>query len=184
MPGSSSSPSASASNVSMPMPGFVSPSTSVSTMSMPVPGLAAHLSASGVSVPVFSLLAPPFLSGMLVHMPGLSSPLFSIWSSLQTPTPILGRQKLGKWSGIIKRASLEKASSTFTPLFPSSECLSPFLFPSNSIGKNRPFNKVFNINCRPLANDHVGEDVNLSFAECQCPPAVKANRPWWRELLD
>ena len=59
-----------------------------------------------------------------------------------------------------------------------------FLFPSSSIGKKRPFDKAFNINCRPLTDDHTKKDVKLSYAECQYPPAVKANRFWQREFLD
>ena len=66
---------------------------------------------------------------------------------------------------------------TFAPLFPPSERPSPFFFLSSGIGKKRPFKKAFNIDCQPLANDYNREDVNLSFAVYQCPPALKANRP-------
>ena len=85
---------------------------------------------------------------------------------------------------------------------------SPLFFASSSIGEKRPFNKVFNIDCRPLANDHakkdVGEkkfdktfintrpladnhaekEVDLSFAGYKCSKRVKLNRPWQIELLE
>ena len=78
-------------------------------------------------------------------------------------------------------ASSKETSPTFA--LPS-ECLSFLFFPSSGIGKKRLFNKAFNIDYWPLADNHVEKDVDLSFAECQCPSAVKANRPWQRKLLD
>ena len=122
--------------------------------------------------------------------------------------PVPGRQRLGQWSGILKRASSEEAPTTFAPLFPPSERPSPLLFPSSGIGEKRPFDKAFNIDCRPLADDHAGKDVgerkfdktfintrpladnhaeeevDLSFAGCGCSSGVKLNRPWQIELLE
>lgn len=49
---------------------------------------------------------------------------------------------------------------------------------------NLSFEKAFDINCRLLARDRDVEEVDLSFAGCQCPPAVKANREWRQELLN
>ena len=85
---------------------------------------------------------------------------------------------------------------TFASLFPPSERSSPLFFPSSDIGKKRPFDKAFNIDCRLLADDHAGEDVgkkkfdktfintrpladnhakkevDLSYAGCGCSPEV------------
>ena len=168
----------SASGVSVPVPGlsaFLSSAfPSASGMSMPVPELSAPMSISSRScmfVPVSGLSAPPSVSDVPVPGSRLFFLPFPIWSSPQIPMPVPGRRRLGQWSGIIQRAFLEEAPTTFAPLFPSSECLSPLFFPSSGIGEKQPFNKVFNIDCRPLVDDHTGEDVNLSFAECQCPSA-------------
>ena len=79
---------------------------------------------------------------------------------------------------------MENAAPTFASLLPPVEHPSPPLLPSNGTGEKWSFDMAFNLDCRPLANGHTGEDVNLSFAYCQCPPAVKANRLWQRELLD
>lgn len=43
---------------------------------------------------------------------------------------------------------------------------------------------AFNLNYWPLANDHTGKNVDLSFACCHCSLAIKANRSWQQELLD
>ena len=188
VPGLSAPPSATTSGVSMPMPrsSTLSSVLSVSGLSVPVPrssALPSVWSVAGVFVPMPALSAPPsvsFMSGVSVPMlglsasPGLSSPPFSTWSSLQIPTLVPRRQRLSQWSRIIKKVSSEETPPTFA--LPSKR-LSPLFFPSSGIGKKRPFDKAFNINCRPLADNHAGEDVNLSFAECQCSPAVKANRP-------
>ena len=73
--------------------------------------------------------------------------------------PVPERQRLGQWSGILKRASSKEAPTIFAPLFSSSERSFPFLFPFSSIGKKQLFDKAFNIDYRSLANDHAGEDV-------------------------
>ena len=212
VPGSAP-PSASASAV--PVPGssalLSSALPSASGVSVPVPGSSAPpsvSSVSGVSVPVPGSSAPPSVSGVPVPVPGLYPLPFPTWSDPQTPTPIPGRQKLGQWSGILKRASSEETLTTFAPLFLPSECPSPLFFPSSGIGKKRLFDKAFNINCWPLADDHAGEDVgkrkfnktfintrlltnnhakdkvDLSFAGCGSSPGVKLNRPWQIELLE
>ena len=64
---------------------------------------------------------------------------------------------------------------------PRASLFSP-LFLFSDIGKKK-FNKTF-INTRPLANNHVEKKLNLSFARCGCPPAVKLNRSWQIELLE
>ena len=72
---------------------------SASGVSFPVPGLSALLSIlslSDMSLPVPWLLALLSMSDEPVPDPGLFPPPFPIWSSLQTPTPIPGRQKLGQ----------------------------------------------------------------------------------------
>ena len=57
------------------------------------------------------------------------------------------------------------------------------LFPSGRSVK-RSFDKAFDLDCRPLASDCFGKKVDLSFAGCQCPQAVKANKAWQLELLN
>ncbi len=173
-PGSSAPPSPSASGVRVP--GSSAPSAS----GVPVPGSSAPSSPFGcLPMPGSSAPSP---SGCL-PVPG-SSPPFPNWSSPQTPTLVPGKRRLGQWDRIIKRASSEEALPTFARLLPPMERPSPPLFPSNSPGEKRLFDKAFNLDSRPLADDRTGEEVDLSFAGYQCPPAVKANRLWQQELLD
>ena len=202
-------PSASASAGSAPP----SASASASASAVSVPGSSALLSsalpsASGVSMPVPGSSAPPSVSGVPVPVPGSSPPPFPTWSDPQTPTPVPGRRKLSQWSGILKRASSEEAPTTFAPLFPPSERLSPLFFPSSGIDEKQLFDKAFNIDCWSLPNDHAGKDigerkfdkifinirllvdnhaeeeVDLSFAGCGCSLGVKLNRSWQIELLE
>ncbi len=134
---------------------------------------------SASSMYVLGLSTPSALGiAMPESFPPESFPPFLIWSSLQTSTPVLGKQRLGHWDQIIKKTSSEEALLTFVRLLPLIECPSPSFFSSNSIGKKRSFNKTFNLNCRPLADDYIGDEVDLSFQYCQCPSTVKANRPW------
>ncbi len=100
----------------------------------------------------------------------------------QTPMPVPRKRRLGQWDEIIKKTSSEKAFPIFAPL--SIECPSPSLFLSNGLGKKRLFDKAFNLDCRLLADDRTGKEVDQSFVCCQCPLSVKANRLWQRELLD
>ena len=213
VPGSSALPSAS--GVFVPVLGLSALLlfTFLSTcgVSVPVPGLLALLSVLfvfGLFVPVPGLSAPSFMFGVPVPELG-SSPLpFPIWSDSQTLTPVPGRRRLSQWSGILERAFLEEAPTTCAPLFPLSERPSPLFFPSGDISKKRPFDKAFNIDCWPLADDYAGEDVgqrkfdktfinawlladnhakkevDLSFAGCGCSSRVKLNRPWQIELLE
>lgn len=53
----------------------------------------------------------------------------------------------------------------------------------NKTDRKRTFDIAF-INSRPLAGNHAREEVDLSFAECGYPAAVKLNRSWQLELLD
>ena len=184
----------STSGVSLPLLGSsASPSVlSVFAVSVSVPRLSVLLSVSGVPVPLLELSSLPFF----------------IWSFLQTPTPVPERQRLGHWSGILKKTSSEEAPTTFASLFLPSECPSPLLFPSSGIGEKRPFDKAFNIDCQPLADNYVGKDVgkrkfdktfistwpltnnhvkkevDLRFAGCRCSLGAKLNRPWQIELLE
>ena len=226
----------SASSVSMPMPRLfallLSALPSASSMSVPVPGSSGLLSSalpsassismlvlgslatlsvlsiSGVSVPVPRSSAPLSVFGVLVPVPGSFSLPFPTWSDPQTPTLIPGRRRLGQWIGILKRVFSKEAPSTFAPLFLPSERPSPLLFLSSGIGEKRLFNKAFNINYWPLADDYAGEDidkrkfdktfinawpladkhakeeVDLSFAGCGCSPGVKLNKPWQIDLLE
>ena len=218
MPGSSallSSALPSAFGVSVPVPGLSallsSALPSPSSVSLPLPGLLALPSVSSVSsmsVLMPRLLAPPSVSGVPIPVPGLCPPPFPTWSDLQTPMPFLGRQRLSQWSEILKRASSKKAPTTCVLLFPPSECPSPLLFLSSGISKKPPFDKAFNIDCRPLADDQAGKDagqrkfdksfiniwalannhteeeVDLSFAGCEYSLGFKLNRPWQIELLE
>ncbi len=82
------------------------------------------------------------------------------------------------------RATLEELAFIYTCQLSSGQLLfSPLLFPSSPdlsptshIGKKRSFNKAFDINSWPLAKDHTGEEVVLSFAGCYYPAAVKTNK--------
>lgn len=90
--------------------------------------------------------------------------------------PILGKQRLGHWNGIIKKVSLEEAPLIFASLFPPSEFSSLFFFSSSNISKKQLFDKGFNIDCCLLAENYVGEDINLSFAEYHYLLAIKTNK--------
>ena len=130
----------------------------------------------------------------ILVLPCLSSVLFLTLYSPKTPTPNLtaGRRKLDDtdsgwsgrskraslqelYSGRIKRAALEEAFLLKAPLF-------LLLFPFSDISKGKP-NKTF-INTRPLANNHAKKGIDLSFAVCGYPLAVKLNRSWQKELLE
>ena len=157
----------------MPVPGLSVPSPSA----IPVPDLSAP-SASAMLVPGSSALSA---SAMPVLVSSLPLP---IWLSPQTPTPVPRNQRLGQWDQIFEKASSEKATLTFAFLLPPVERLSPPLLASSDTREKQSFDMAFNLDYRLLANDHSGEDVVLSFLYCQCPPAVKANKPWQPELLD
>lgn len=67
------------------------------------------------------------------------------------------------------RATLEELTPVFTPqlfsisFFPSLFPSSPFFFPSSCIGKKSSFDMTFDINSRPLAKNHIREEIDLSF---------------------
>lgn len=77
----------------MPMP-KLSAYPFMSYMSMPIPRLSASLFMSGVLVPVYGLSTFPSLFVMSVPISGIFPTLFFIWSFLQIPTLIPGRQRL------------------------------------------------------------------------------------------
>ncbi len=60
---------------------------------------------------------------------------------------------------------------------------SPVFFPS-TCDQKKTFEKVFHINCWPLARDCNAEEEDLSFAGCQYPLAVKINGKWQQKLLN
>ena len=151
-----------------------------SAPAVPMFGSSAAVSVSGSStssapaVPMFGSSAAVPVSGSFA-----SSASAVPWSP-HTPTP--GRRKLIELNRREKRATSEELAPAFTPLLPFVE--PSLLFPASRIGEKQSFDKAFDIDCRPLAKDHTGEEVDLSFAGCQCPPAVKANRAWQEELLN
>ena len=122
---------------------------------VPVPALSTPPFLSIVLMP--RLFAPLFLSAMLMFewyatpslffmlVPGSSAlpspfvvpmpyrPLFPIWFSSQTPTLVLGGQRVSKWGRIIEKTFTKEATLTFTTLF--SERLSPPFFLSSSISE-------------------------------------------------
>ena len=147
-----------------------------SLFAIPMPGLSACPSTSAVPMPGSSALPSP--SAILAPYP----PFYLAWTSPQIPTPIPKRRRISQWSGTIKRASLEEAAPIFIPLF--FKCTFPPPFSSSGIGKKQLFNKVLNLDSWPLANDYTGQDVDLSFVQCLCPSAVKANRLWQLKLLE
>ena len=55
--------------------------------------------------------------------------------------------------------------------------------PTNKNKRKRGFDITF-INSCPLAGNHDQEAVDLSFAGCLCPAAVKVNRSWQLDLLN
>ena len=84
----------------------------------------------------------------------------------------------------MKRAfSLEELAPIFLLPLPSidierSSLFSfPVFFPSGRDIK-RLFDKAFDLDYWPLASDCSVEEVDLSFAVCQCPQTVKANKAW------
>ncbi len=166
----------------VPVLGSSAPSASVPSTSTP------SASAPSTSAPFTSALsasAPSISFGYAFLMPSLSAsvaPLFgsSAFSALVV-TPTLGRQKLIELNQREKRVTSEELAPAFILLLLSKP---PLLFLANRVSKKRSFDKAFNINGRPLANNQFGKDVNLSLGGCQCPPAVKANRPWQQELLN
>ena len=172
---------------SIAMPGL---SAVVSKLSSAMLGLSAPAFAL-VLVPGLSALVSPFASASV--LPGLSLLYFFALFLSKTSTPNLAtkKRKLDDtisgwserskkisskelWSGKIKKAALEEVFLPRVSLF-------PLLFPPSGIGK-RKFNKTI-INTWLLTDNHAKEEVNLSFARCRCPPAIKLNRPSQIEIL-
>ena len=90
----------------------------------------------------------------------------------------------------MKRAfsSEEWAPTLLLPL-PFIDIKSSFLVPFpvfflSSHGVKLLFNKIFDLDCWPLASDRSGEEVDLSFVGCQCTQVVKDNKAWQQELLN
>ena len=148
------------------------------------------LVSTSIFVPGLSPLVPIFISALV--FPGSSPLLFPalFLPKIQTLDLDAGREKLDNnisgwsgrskkatskqlWCGRIKRAALEEALLSRALLFLS-------LFLSSNIGKN---NKTF-INTWPLADNHIKEDINLSFARCGYLPTIKLNKPWEIKLLE
>lgn len=92
------------------------------------------------------------------------------------------KQRISQQGRTIKKAFLKEATPTFTYFF--SKRLSLFLFSSDSISKKWLFDKVFNLDSWPLANDHAKQNVNLSFAKCLYLLVIKINRLQQKELLN
>lgn len=76
----------------------------------------------------------------------------------------------------MKKISLKKAAPIFASLLLPVKYPSPPLLPFSDTKKKQSFDMAFNLDCRPLANDHIRKDVNLSFACYQYLLAVKANK--------
>ena len=83
------------SGVSVPLPVLLTP-LYLSGMSMPMLELSAFPSMPGLSVPITGLSTLSSPSTIPMFMPKLSPPPFLICSSLQTPTSIPERQRLGQ----------------------------------------------------------------------------------------
>lgn len=160
------------------------------TSTPPVPGLFA------LPIPEhYSMSAPPMPGSSFAFalpMPSLSAlpmPVFSVfsfsalpWLSPHIPAP--RKQRLIKWNQRVKKTS---SSKELTPIFllplPFIDIKRPFFIPFSvffPLGRSvkRLFDKAFDSDCRPLANDCSEKEVNLSFAGCQYSQAVKANRVW------
>lgn len=132
-------------------------------------------STSVVLVFRFSALFAPSTFGFAFAMS-----VFSAFSTLAIPLspyrPTLGRRRLI----VLDRRKIGATSKELTPVYtcqlPSNKHPSLLLFLSTCISKKQPFDKAFNINSWSLAKDYTRKEVDLSFAGCQGPSAVKANR--------
>ena len=179
-------------------------------LSAAMPESSAVVPGSFVTVPELSVAMPELsaLASASVPMPGLSALVFPSMPVLprsstlffptlslpKTSTPNLAAERrrlddtISRWSkrskrifseelcsGRIKRGASKEAFSPKAPLFLP-------LFPSSSIGK-RKLDKTF-INTRPLADNYVKEEVDLSFVMYEYPPAIKLNKSWQIELLE
>ncbi|MCJ1343673.1 hypothetical protein MMC31_001869 [Peltigera leucophlebia] len=71
-----------------------------------------------------------------------------------------------------------------TPPFPPSTSLAglPVADPPQPEGRTPLWNQAFIT--RPLPTNHAQEEVDLSFAQCMCSPAVKIDSAWQTELSD
>ncbi len=153
---------------------FVSGSGSSTLSALPTP--------SAPVVPVSGSSTPSVPSGLAVPVSGSFTPSALFASFLQTPT--LRKQRLIKLNGRKMRATSEELAPVYTRQLSSGQLLSspllfssrPVLSPTSRIGEKQSFDKAFDINSRPLVKDHTGEEVDLSFADCHCLIAVKANK--------
>ncbi len=186
---------------SAPMSG----SSTLSTLSVLVVSISESFAPSALSTPsvlfmsalsVFGSFAPSTPS--VLSAPTVPVFEFSTLSALSVPfipfphIPTLGRQRLIE----LNRKKMRAASKELAPVYtfqissnqlsfsPLLSLFSSVLFPFICIGKKRLFDKAFDINSRLLARDHTRKELDLSFADCHCPAAVKANRVWQRKLLN
>lgn len=166
----------------------------VPRLSTAVFGLSAPTSVS-VLVPGLSALVFPFafapvlrLSSLFMYfcalIPGLSPLSFPVLFLPKTLMfdPTARRRKIDHticvwrkrskkasskklWSGILKTTALKEIFSPWTHLF-------LIFFLSSSIGKKRKFNNTF-INSRLFINNYAKKEIDLSFAGCGCPLAIK-----------
>ncbi len=174
---------------SVPVSGSSASSAPPAPSASPVPGsgsptLSALSAPSALAMPVFGTSTPSVLFGSAVLISGFFAPSGPFVPFLQTPTP--RRQRLIELNGRKMRATSEELAPVYTRQLSSGQLSSssllffssPVLSLISCIGKKGSFDKIFDINCWPLAKDHIGEEVNLSFVGCHCLPAVKANRVW------
>lgn len=85
---------------------------------------------------------------------------------------------------IFKRALSDELLRRHSTSF--AELLCPFP-PLGSLSDKTNGKQTFNIafiNFCPLTGNHASEEIDLSFAECDCPAGVKLNQSWQLELLD
>ena len=117
--------------------------------------------------------------------------------ALMSPLPVLGPPLLLGPSPL--RTFKQSLSDEPRPRVSTSpaKLLHPFpalgaLNPNDNNGSYNPTDKnkckrgfdIAFISSRPLAGNHDKEEVDLSFAGCGCPAAVKLNRSWQLDLLD
>lgn len=91
--------------------------------------------------------------------------------------PTSRRQKLIELNGRKIRETSKEFAPVFTrQLFSNLLPFSPFFFLSCYISEKRSFDKAFNFNSWPLAKDYTRKEIDLGFAVCHCPAALKTNK--------
>ena len=162
-----------------PMPGFV-PASVPAPIPTPVP---APLSCLGSFVVLSSSCIPTLAAvshqTLMLPLPMLGLPLFLRSSLLRTFKQFLSDKRWLPMS--TSSAKLFCRFSTLDAL--NLEDNNSSYNPTNKNKRKRGFDTTF-INSCPLTGNYDQKEVDLSFAGCKCPAAVKLNRSWQLDLFD